>query len=270
MNTFSSTSEARARENRQELGFEDNHKSLRTRNAMLLAGGVAAAAYGVWRRDSAGHALVIGGAVLASRAAVQGIPVRTSYVISQTINRPAADIYGFWRNFHNWPLFMKDVKRVQESGPRAITWRTGTAGQENDEHGEQGQSEIVEDTPDKYLRWRSVILNGKHEASAEFRPAPGNRGTEVRLSIVWTGAQSMLKQLVKGATGNSVEQHARESLRALKQLLEAGEVATTDGQARGYRGFKGKTERAMFRESVDENKRPVRATELPNQQLAAS
>jgi len=38
MNTFSSTSETRARENRQELGFEDNHKSLRTRNAMLLAG----------------------------------------------------------------------------------------------------------------------------------------------------------------------------------------------------------------------------------------
>jgi hypothetical protein len=67
-----------------------------------------------------------------------------------------------------------------------------------------------------------------------------------------------------------MEQWGRESLRALKQLMEAGEVPTTDGQPHGARGAKGKVERLFFRESSDERKRQARAAQLPNQQLAAS
>jgi len=44
----------------------------------------------------------------------------------------------------------------------------------------------------------------------------------------------------------------RESLRHLKQLIEAGEIPTTAGQPSGARGIRGAAKRIVFREGPTE------------------
>ena len=45
----------------------------------------------------------------------------------------------------------------------------------------------------------------------------------------------------------------RESLRHLKQLIEAGEIPTTAGQPVGNRGMRGAAQRVLYREGPTED-----------------
>ena len=72
--------------------------------------------------------------------------------------------------------------------------------------------------------------------SIHFRPAPGNRGTEVRFNQKVNPPGGQLAILVARLFGDDPAARVRESLRRLKQLLEAGEVPTTEGQPSGRAG----------------------------------
>ena len=72
-----------------------------------------------------------------------------------------------------------------------------------------------------------------HAGAIRFRPAPGGRGTEVRLDVEYEPPASALGRSVARLFGSATEYRVEEDLRRLKQLLEAGETATTRGQPRG-------------------------------------
>src|SRR6266545_3245508 len=69
--------------------------------------------------------------------------------------------------------------------------------------------------------------------AVRFRSAPGGRGTEVRLDVEYDPPGSALGRTVARLLGSATEYRVEEDLRRLKQLLEAGETATTRGQPRG-------------------------------------
>jgi uncharacterized membrane protein len=76
-----------------------------------------------------------------------------------------------------------------------------------------------------------------HAGAVRFRPAPGGRGTEVRLDIEYDPPGAATLRLAVGRSiarlfGSATEYVVEEDLRRLKQLLEAGETATTRGQPR--------------------------------------
>jgi uncharacterized membrane protein len=227
--------------------------------------GTSALVYGLLRRGWAGSLLGLGGAYLIARTLGSNRSVESVCVVNQTINRSPALVYGFWRDCNNWPLLMKGVESARALGPRSIAWTKSDHGQ-----AVEGRTEIVEDIPEKYLRWYSAIGDVKHDVYIDMKPAPGNRGTEVRLMQRRRGPASVIAQIFCSITGQNFEQYARESLRALKQLLEAGEVPTTDGQPRGMRGMKGKGLRLVLRENAAEERQPERAINTPNEQLATS
>jgi uncharacterized membrane protein len=246
----------------QSLDSVDQTTSTVGRAAYAIAG-LSGVLYGAWRRDRLGWPLLLGGGYFLYRAAVQKIPQENSIRLAQTVNRSADEIYSFWRDFQNWPLFMDGMDRVQSADSMTVAW-TGENGSID------GESAILEEQPGQLLRWLSRVENDEYEAAIELRPAPSNRGTEIYFHLLDRKPQTVVSQILRRATGDSMEQWGRESLRALKQLMEAGEVPTTDGQPHGSRGAKGKIERAVFREGVEEKKRQPRATRIPNQKLAAS
>ena len=61
-------------------------------------------------------------------------------------------------------------------------------------------------------------------------PAPGDRGTEVRVVVPDDGPRSGKLAWLRGETP---EQQVRERLRRLAATVEAGEVVTTEGQPSG-------------------------------------
>jgi uncharacterized membrane protein len=254
-----SSSEFRTEYTQSQAGNSSSAK----RNALLIAG-ASAIAFGLWRRDRFAWPALIGGSALLAGGATQRLPRERSCEVSQTINRSPAEISSYLRDGKNWPQFMKAMKRetverfdVDQSG--MIRWSEG---------GRHWTARFT-DSAESLLRWRSESDAQQQECSIELRPAPGNRGTEVHWRVRSTTPQTAVADLFRMGAGASAEQMARESLRALKQLLETGELATTDGQPHGVRGAKGKVSRAMFRESVDEETPKRRPGRIAPQRVAS-
>jgi uncharacterized membrane protein len=233
------------------------------RSTAFAVAGLSGITFGLWKRGALGWSALLGGCYFLYRAAIQEIPAERNIQLAQTVSRTADEIFSFWRDFNNWPLFMDGMDRMQSVQQGFARW-AGEGGSI------QGASRILEEQAGSFLRWRSRVEADEYEASLELRPAPANQGTEVHLRLVGLKPQPAISQLLRSATGDSTEQWGRETLRALKQLMEAGEVPTTDGQPHGVRGAKGKVERVVLREDTDEKRRAPRAVTKPSQELAAS
>lgn len=147
-----------------------------------------------------------------------------------TIDRPLEEVYAFWRRLENVPRFSARVKKVDEFDDTRSRWiAEGPGGAPL-----EWESEVLEDRPGELIAWRSVPGSDvHHEGAVRFRPAPGGRGTEVRVDLEHAPPAGVVGRVAARLIGVAPARELDEDLRRLKQLLEAGEVATTDGQPYG-------------------------------------
>ncbi len=176
-------------------------------------------AYAALGLDSAheGHALFGGHDVH------KGVFVRKTF----TVNRSPSDCYTFWRDFQNLPRFMTHLKSVSNVDATHSRWEArspvgGTVAWD---------AEILTDRPDELISWKSVgDADIDNAGSVRFRPAPGNRGTEVQVELMYQPPAGRLGAAVAWLMGEEPRIQVREDLRRFKQLLEAGETPTIHGQ----------------------------------------
>lgn len=144
-----------------------------------------------------------------------------SVEVATTIARPPDEVYAFWRRLENLPLFMESVVSVTERGGGRSTWiARGAAGETW-----EWEAEILEDHPGELLVWRSLPGSPVHHHGAvRFLPAPGGRGTEVRVGIELVPPGGLAGRLVARLTRRLPEHMVEGDLRRLKQVLEAGET----------------------------------------------
>jgi len=147
-----------------------------------------------------------------------------------TINRPAKDIYEFWRRFENLPRIIPDLKSVTATGLKTQHWVVRGPGGVDIEW----DAELTEDLPRDRISWHSLPGAAvPNSGSVWFEELTGNRGTVVRLKMSYEPpARSIGAKLAK-FFGKAPEQQSMEFLRKLKQLLETGEVSTIVGQPAG-------------------------------------
>ena len=145
---------------------------------------------------------------------------------SVTINRSAHEIYSFWRDFSNLARFMSFVENVRAIDEKRSHWTVRTLGGKTFEW----DAEITQDEPGSRISWRSLEeAEIPNSGTVTFKPAAGNRGTVVRVEMNYSPPGGMavakLSRLLKGEPAG---QHIYESLHALKQVLETGEVVRSD------------------------------------------
>ncbi|MGF1574276.1 MAG: SRPBCC family protein [Sumerlaeia bacterium] len=145
-----------------------------------------------------------------------------------TINRPLAEVYKFWRRLSNFPLFMKYVVSVDEVDDKYSNWIIKRpAGVEV-----QWAADIVEEIPDELLSWRSLPSGDiSNHGDARFNESP--HGTEVRLKFRYNAPGGKLTDKLMHLFDGDPAEQARENMCRFKQLLEAGVIATIDGQSKG-------------------------------------
>jgi uncharacterized membrane protein len=138
-----------------------------------------------------------------------------------TIRRPPNEVYEFWRNFRNLPTFMTHLESVAVIDERHSHWTArGPAGRLV-----EWDAEIVEERPNEFIAWRSLPgSNVAHSGSVRFSPAPGGRGTELRVQIDYALPGGRLGATVARLFGEEPHQQVQADLRKLKQVMEAGEV----------------------------------------------
>ena len=142
-----------------------------------------------------------------------------------TINRPVEEVYRFWRDLNNLPRFMVHLESVRVIDERRSHWTAaGPAGTHY-----EWDSEITEERPDQLLRWRSVAGSEiENYGSVRFTRAPGGRGTEIHVRLMYHAPGGALGVGAARLFGRESGQQVKGDLARLKQVLETGEVVHSD------------------------------------------
>lgn len=217
------------------------------RLASTVGGGLLAL-YGLSRK-SVGGALLAGiGGALVYRGTTGHCPVygqlgvstaedepggTVEIVESVTVNVPRSEAYGFWRTLENLPRFMHHVRTVEETSATRSRWTAKGPGPLPDLSWE---ADIVEDVPGERIVWRSLpdadVVNAGH---VSFRDAPGS-GTEVHARISYRPPAGPAGRAIARRLDPVFGQMVKNDVRRFKNVIETGEVPTTEGQPTGKDG----------------------------------
>ena len=139
-----------------------------------------------------------------------------------TINKPAAELYAFFRDFAKLATFMENVERVDLlDGARSHWVVKAPAGKTV-----EWDARITEERDGELIAWTSEDgADVANSGRVEFRDA-GARGTVVIATIAYDPPAGMIGKLVAKVFQREPAIQARRDLRRFKQLIETGEIAT--------------------------------------------
>jgi len=147
-----------------------------------------------------------------------------------TVRKPAQEVYGFWREFENFPRFMAHVESVSAMRRRSH-WVAKAPGGTTVEW----DAEIVDDQPAVAISWRSLPeADVANWGTVRFVPAPGDRGTEVHVTLGYRPPAGMVGATIAKLFGEEPATQLADDLRRFKQVLETGEVIVSEGSPRGH------------------------------------
>src|SRR5262249_30733991 len=161
------------------------------------------------------------------------VPHRSGIRIDEaiTINRPRAEVYRFWRNLANIAEFMEYVESVRtlnNGDDRRTRWTAKGPGGRFLEW----DAEIINARENELIAWR--LLDGSEVANAgsvHFKDAPGVRGTEVTLEIMYAPPGGSLGAFAARLFGEDPAARIHADLKRVKARIEAGVLAGTNGQS---------------------------------------
>ncbi|MBD1862852.1 MULTISPECIES: SRPBCC family protein [Trichocoleus] len=144
-----------------------------------------------------------------------------------TINKPAEELYRFWRNLENLPRFMKHLKSVTAYNDTRSHWIAsaplGTS--------VEWDADIIQEEENRFIAWASAEnADVDNSGFVRFQPATGGRGTEVKVVMEYNIPGGAVSAAIAKLLGEEPEQQIGDELRRFKMLMEAGEIATTEGQ----------------------------------------
>lgn len=144
-------------------------------------------------------------------------------IFSVTISKPPQEVYGFYRQLSQLPLFMDYLESVEETSHRRSRWTAklpvvGTV---------SWDAEITDDRPGQVIAWQSVEGSKVQlEGRVTFKTPPGRDDAtevrvEMRLGVLGSAPSAALAKLLTKA-------QVKGDLRRLKQVIETGEVLYSD------------------------------------------
>ena len=146
-------------------------------------------------------------------------------------NKSAEELYRFWHDFENLPTFMQHLKSVTVINETRSHW-VAKAPLGNSV---EWDADIITDQENQLITWKSVAgADIANSGFVQFKSAPANRGTEVKVVMEYSLPGGGLTSAIAKLLGEEPEQQVREDLRHFKMLMEAGEIATTEGQPTGH------------------------------------
>ena len=139
---------------------------------------------------------------------------------SIVVDRSPDEVYAFWRNFTNLPIFMTHLKSVTEIGPGRTHWvAKGPAGTT-----QEWDAEVINEVTDQLIAWHSVADADVHNAgSVRFEPTGTGNATNVTVELEYQPPAGALGVAVAWLFGEEPSQQIDDDLKHLKNYLESGE-----------------------------------------------
>jgi uncharacterized membrane protein len=152
----------------------------------------------------------------------QGIKVERSVVV----NRPAAELFRFWRQLENLPRFMDHLEAVTVLDENRSHWvAKAPAGTKV-----EWDATIHNEIEDELIAWRSLPgADVDNAGSVHFIPI--GQSTEVRVVLSYDPPAGRIGATVAKLLGEEPGQQVEDDLRRLKQVVEAGEVPVSTSRS---------------------------------------
>ena len=168
----------------------------------------------------AGIALLDAAAARAtSKSTSPGVVVKRAITVNRTVaecmrfGETSRTFRGSWRT--SWGACRGGPFAMAASGPLGTVFRW--------------EAEVVADEPNRRLAWKSLPGSQvMHQGEVEFRPAPGNRGTEILVDLRYLPPAGRAGASIAKLFGKEPSQEIAADLRRLKQVIETGEVVHSD------------------------------------------
>ncbi|CAN5742015.1 hypothetical protein BH23DEI1_BH23DEI1_22030 [soil metagenome] len=168
----------------------------------------------------------IGGYLFYKRMASRGSPGNGAIHVSKsvTIERPAGQIYRYWRNLENLPRVMGHLESVRELPDGRSHWTAkGPAGITV-----EWDAEILVDRENEIISWRSVEgATVPNEGTVRFKDIGNGQRTEVKVSFTYHPPGGAIGAGIAKLFGEEPSKQVDDDLRRLKEELETGSVMTS-------------------------------------------
>ena len=193
---------------------------------LKVLGGLLAL-YGITRRGTLGGLLRTVGAGLMVGSVGSG-PVlagilprgdrRRAVDIQKTlhIDAPVEQVYAFWSNYENFPLFMSHVREVEDLGGGRSRWRVSGPGGVPIEW----QAVLTQQDPNEVIAWRSEP-GSMLENAGMIRFVSAGAGTRVDLRLCYHPPAGGAGEAVAELLGSDPRAKLNQDLGRMKELLEA-------------------------------------------------
>ena len=192
-------------------------------------GGSLLTLYGLKRKGLAGPVLSTAGLLLTARGmtnldtnsllglGMAGNGIRVQKTVK--INAPIDEVYRFWHNFENFPLFMDHVKEIRvENG--ISNWKVaGPAGSSF-----EFQSHITRDIPNESIAWETVPNSQIHHSGVVRFEEDWDGGTRVTVQMIYMPPAGVVGHKVAELFGVDPRQAMQDDLSRLKVLLETNRM----------------------------------------------
>lgn len=203
---------------------------------VLRLAGAALTLYGFIRRGVLGTMLrTVGTGMVVSAAGRQAL---TGASMSPSDRRRAVDIqkslyieapleqvYEFWSNYENFPLFMSHVREVEDLGNGRSHWSvTGPGGVPI-----EWNATLTQQTPNEVIAWRSEA-GSMLENAGVIRFSASGSGTRVDLRFCYHPPAGGAGQAVAELLGSDPRAKLNEDLGRMKSLLEGTTRSETHGK----------------------------------------
>jgi uncharacterized membrane protein len=136
------------------------------------------------------------------------------------VDKPRAEVYAFWRQIDNLPLFMKHIASVDLLDSYNSHWVvTGPAGIGKVEW----DAEIIKEEPGSLIGWRSapgsdIVTAGR----VNFSDVPG--GTEVAVNITYRPPAGYVGKGLAWLLNNAFERIVEKDIMSFKHFVETGVI----------------------------------------------
>jgi uncharacterized membrane protein len=142
------------------------------------------------------------------------VNIRTSI----TINKPPMEVYTFWRNLENLPLFMKHLESVTETDHLNSEWKAkgpGGIGQVS------WKAQILMDERGKMLSWHSLPGSTIDNAGKVLFKDSGDGQTEVDVTLSYHAPLGIAGEAAAKLINPLFEKMVRRDIESLKAYLES-------------------------------------------------
>lgn len=132
------------------------------------------------------------------------------------VDAPVEKVYGYWRDFTNFPSFMPNVKQVRSlNGDDRLThWEVeGPAGMSA-----EWDAEITEDVPNEKIAWRSVE-GSKVETNGVVRFDDRDGKTDIEVALDYSPPAGAAGELVAKLWGDDPSKQVDEALDRFAEIV---------------------------------------------------